>query len=413
MDKEQGQDMTKKDKSHEITDNLVPAKEAMDALGAEAMQGEPLLARNPQDPRLRIPEEEPLDHRAAKFMLEPQHQPEPPQHHLPAYEYLGELPPSYGTRKLFLTARDPHFLYAYWDLNHDQLVAGERSAHDGKVFLHLYRQDGSRTQQIQISSWSKEWYLHVNEADTTFFVEIGYYRLDGGFEVLTKSQEARTPRDTASWKTDLQFVTIPFDFSFRELLEIIRNNMLEGEELAAALARLQMEGFVLPFAVGRPAALSENAQQELVEYMGGGDIIRRIQAGSGEILEIMRKSWQPAQSSGQWVSSISSPFGSSFGPKEREFFMHVNAELIIYGGTSPDAKVRINGADITLQPDGTFHYHFNFRDGKFHIPVEATSADGEESRAALLSFMRLSAYTDGVDKTGQVDRPEPIGRVED
>ena len=28
----------------------------------------------------------------------------------------GELPESYGTKKLFLTARDPHWLYANWDL---------------------------------------------------------------------------------------------------------------------------------------------------------------------------------------------------------------------------------------------------------------------------------------------------------
>lgn len=413
MDKEQGQDMAKKDKSPDIMETLTTAEKAMETLDTEAKQAEPVLTRKPQDPKLRLPEEEPLDHRAAKFILEPQHQPEPPQHHVPAYEHLGDLPPSYGTRKLFLTARDPHFLYAYWDLNHDQLVAGERAAHDGKVFLQLFRQDGARLQQIQISSWSKEWYIHVNEADTTYYVEIGYYRMDGGFEVMTKSPEAHTPRDTVSWKTDLQYVTIPFEFSFRELLEIIRNSMMEGEELAAALARLQTEGFVFPFAVGRPAALSDNAQQELIEYMGGGDIIRRIQAGSGEIVEIMRKSWQPAQSSGQWISSISSPFGSSFGPQKRDFFMHVNAELIIYGGTAQDAKVRINGADIQLQPDGSFHYHFNFKDGKFHIPVEATSADGEETRATLLSFMRLSAYTDGVDKTGQPDRPEPFGRVED
>jgi hypothetical protein len=367
----------------------------------------------PQDPKLRLPEEEPLDHRTAKFILEPQHQPEPPQHHIPAYEHLGDIPPSYGTRKLYLTARDPHFLYAYWDLTHDQLASGEHAAHDGKVFLQVYHQGGARLQQIQISPWSKEWYLHVNEADTTFYVEIGYYRHDGGFEVMTRSPEVQTPRDTVSWKTDLQFVTIPFEFSFRELLEIIRNCMIEGEELASALARLQTEGFVFPFAVGRPAGLSDTAQQELIEYMGGGDVIRRTQTGSGEIVEMMRKSWQPAQSSGQWISSISSPFGSSFGPQKRDFFMHVNAELIIYGGTAPDAKVRINGSDIQLQPDGSFHYHFNFKDGKFHIPVEATSADGEESRAALISFMRLSAYTDGVDKTGQPDRSEPYGRIED
>ena len=32
----------------------------------------------------------------------------------------GELPESYGTKKLFLTARDPHWLYAHWDLTREQ-----------------------------------------------------------------------------------------------------------------------------------------------------------------------------------------------------------------------------------------------------------------------------------------------------
>ena len=32
----------------------------------------------------------------------------------------AELPESYGTKKLFLTARDPHWLYAHWDLTREQ-----------------------------------------------------------------------------------------------------------------------------------------------------------------------------------------------------------------------------------------------------------------------------------------------------
>src|SRR5215469_10107474 len=31
-----------------------------------------------------------------------------------------DLPEAYGTKKLFLTARDPHWLYANWDLSMDQ-----------------------------------------------------------------------------------------------------------------------------------------------------------------------------------------------------------------------------------------------------------------------------------------------------
>ena len=115
-------------------------------------------------------------------------------------------------------------------------------------------------------------------------------------------------------------------------------------------------------------------------------------------------------SAGAWVTSLSSPFGASFGAAERGFHMHVNAELIIYGGTEPNARVRIDGQDITLSKDGTFSYHFVFPDGQFHIPIDATSADGVEMRSALLSFLRMTELEGDVRKTGQPTMDEPIGR---
>jgi hypothetical protein len=131
---------------------------------------------------------------------------------------------------------------------------------------------------------------------------------------------------------------------------------------------------------------------------------------------MLRKRYENALSSGQWtssagawVTSVSSPFGASFG-KPRSFHMHVNAELIIYGGTEPSAKLRIDGENITLSKDGTFAYHFVLPDGQFHIPIEATSADGVETRSALLSFLRLTDTVGDVRKTGQPVKDEPIGR---
>src|SRR4051812_34201824 len=43
--------------------------------------------------------------------------PTPPEEKL---EAEGELPESYGTQKLLLAARDPHWLYAHWDLSREQ-----------------------------------------------------------------------------------------------------------------------------------------------------------------------------------------------------------------------------------------------------------------------------------------------------
>jgi hypothetical protein len=334
---------------------------------------------------------------------------------LPAYEFLGYLPDSYGTKKLFLVARDPHILFAYWDLSPVQYQEAARAAHDGKVFLEVYVPGEGRVQQIHIWDTHKNWYLQVNRPDTNFVAQLGYYRQDGSFEVLARSAEVRTPRDTLSPNTDARFVTIPFHVSFRELFELIASHVQPGEELAETLARLQKTDFELPFQARIPRDLTAKESDELLEYLGDEEIRRRM-VGSFEITEILKKrfetmvsSGQWASSAGMWVTSLSSPFGASFG-RERGFHMHVNAELIIYGGTEPNAKVRIDGHDITLSKDGTFSYHFVLPDGKFHIPIDATSNDGVETRSALLSFLRMTEVEGDVRKTGQPRMDEPIGR---
>ena len=139
----------------------------------------------------------------------PTPQPEVKPQELPAYEFLGYLPESYGTKKLFLVARDPHILFAYWDLNQVQYQEAARAAHDGKVFLEVYVPGEGRVQQIHIWDCHKNWYLQVNRPETAFVAQLGYYRADGSFEVLARSAEVRTPRDTLSPNTDARFVTIP------------------------------------------------------------------------------------------------------------------------------------------------------------------------------------------------------------
>lgn len=382
------------------------------------------------DPELTFTPE-PVDLADRKFVLEPpapaSTEPQPP-----AYEHLGDLPESYGTKRLFLTARDPYWLFAYWDLSWHQFMDAARAAHDGKVFLEVSDATGNRVQQVQINEHSRNWYLHVSQADATYSARLGYYDHDGGFVAVSNSGTAKTPRDGLHWRTDTQFATIPFNFTFKELLEMIRAHIKDGEDLGDALARLQDEGFDLPFKPGT-RKLGREEQEELLGYLAG-DFGKRLWRGSEEITESLRKRLEESTSSGgEWLgargassgvisgsesvtsfggSESVSSFSSPFGGGERNFYMHVNAELIIYGGTDPDAKVRIDGQEIQLRPDGTFSYHWVLPDGKFHIPIEATSPDHVETRSALLSFLRLSEYAGQVDKTGQPPLEEPLGRSE-
>ena len=81
--------------------------------------------------------------------------------------------------------------------------------------------------------------------------------------------------------------------------------------------------------------------------------------------------------------------------------MHVNAEIIFYGGTHPDATLWINGRRVPLSRDGTFRYHFTFQDGDYRVPIVAESPDKAEQRSATLSFVRETAKSGEVGETGQ------------
>lgn len=124
-------------------------------------------------------------------------------------------------------------------------------------------------------------------------------------------------------------------------------------------------------------------------------------------------SWsQAAQSSWSHVETSSwggSENTGSFGSAKREFFMHVNAEVIFYGGTHPQAKVTIDGKPVDLAPDGSFRFHFVFPDGNYEIPIVATSPDGVETRSAALRFERATARTGEVGHTAQPPLAVPMG----
>ena len=52
----------------------------------------------------------------------------------------------------------------------------------------------------------------------------------------------------------------------------------------------------------------------------------------------------------------------------------------------------IGGRKIRLRPDGTFSYRFALPDGKFDLAAIATSAAGDDTRAAELRFRRQTTY---------------------
>ena len=316
-------------------------------------------------------------------------------------EHLGELPEAYGTGRLYLTARDPHWLYAYWDLSWQQMADYRGQSSDGRLLLRVYEKNqASPIQELTLGHDTRNWYIPVNKAATTYSVELGFWRHAGHFHVISRSREATTPADAVSPDTTARFVTIPIDFSFRELLALIRQHMKGGEALADALHRLQLAGFKFPFKVGLDLGPWSAEQAGELERILGGDILRRIRMGSFEITEWLRRRLQEELSSGMF--SAFSPGGASWsGVPRKGFWFAVNAELIIYGATEPDAKVTIDGKSINLRSDGTFSFQYSFPDGQYTLPVVVVSAAGDDKREVALTFERQSRAKGEVGKVKQ------------
>ncbi len=311
-----------------------------------------------------------------------------------AHGPLGELPDAYGTGRLFLTARDPRCLFAYWDWTPAQWAQHLALAHDHKVFLRLFAENGSQRQQLHIHPGARSWYLQVDEPDAVFSAQLGVYGKDQRWQAISTSGQTRTPRNYPSWRRDVQFVTLPFDWPFSRLQELVVTHLHPGEALAAGIARLQAEGFSFPFPIERRK--TPHVQGDAAAFVQDSGV--RRQDGSVDWAEWVRQRLEDSTSSGQWKGA------------PPDFYLHVNAEVIIYGGTRPGSRVRIDGQEIPLTDAGEFYYHFTFPDGSFHIPIDAASADGAQTRSALLSFLRMTATSGGVDATPPPPRPEPPGR---
>ena len=296
------------------------------------------------------------------------------------------LPESYGTGKLHLLARDPHWLYAHWDLGPEQQLEYNTLSKDRHLVLRVRPGTlaGHAITDLHVHPESRSWFIHVERAAGSYTAELGYYPAERRWVKLAATGPVETPADTVSRDKTLRFATIPPEAALREspvparLPEIVK---------AAALGETPQPG------------LAEVVQRYLAQQARGGSVeIPELVRGrvQGELAPPPPAPEMPAAVPAQ---AIASPLGGAPGPAPG-FWLNLNAELVLYGGTEPDATVTINGKPVVLRPDGTFSFRFALPDGIYELAVSASSTHGD-SRQAHLSFVRRTSYEGEVGAASQ------------
>jgi len=253
------------------------------------------------------------------------------------------IPQEYGRTYIVLLPRDPTWMFSYWEVQSQSLNVfrkqfGAQVIDSARVVLRIFElapHSGNGTQELfrfelSISLESRCWYINVQEPGRTWFVELGLITQDGRFILLARSNTAALPLGQVSDVTDSRWVSI-------------------------------REGF-----------------DKLVELSG----IERIGQGSLEIAKMLSHRWEMLGHISSWPSSISAsrsapPTGAPF---RKGFWLSVGCEVIIYGATEPNARVKVAGKDVAVNPDGTFTLRMALPDGALSLPVEAVSENGHDVR---------------------------------
>jgi len=185
---------------------------------------------------------------------------------VPAFEDLGPLPSSYGSKSLFLVARDPQWLFCYWDIDWSEYPPSRMRG--GKVLLKVYSADGGEVYCAEVSPEARNWYISAGRGNATYYSELGFVNEAGQWETIARSNETTTPSDGISEQISDTFATVPYHLAFQKMLDMVEPAREQGESLLSALSRIQGEGRKLAFVLGQAPEWTDEQRRVLATLLG-------------------------------------------------------------------------------------------------------------------------------------------------
>jgi hypothetical protein len=184
----------------------------------------------------------------------------------------------------------------------------------------------------EIHGGVNNWYLDVHDPPQSFRVDIGYLAGDGRFHVLARSNTVNTPQPGSADAVDRNWT-----------------------DVAANYEKI----YALSGGYGNDKGDLQDVFEERLHRPMGSSVGARFGAGAERMLH-----------------------------RDRNFHFEVDAEIIVFGSTKPDAHVTLSGEPVKTRPDGGFAVRLALPDRRQVLPVTASSRDGVEERTIVLAIER-------------------------
>ena len=246
--------------------------------------------------------------------------------------------------RIIAMVRDPYWLHVYWELSRATYARAQAALgqewHVAKPILRLMDVTSEDTtsaserhvRDIEIHGGVNNWYIDVCTPPKSYRIDIGYLSKRGKFFVLARSNVVSTPKAGVSDVLDENWVSVQEQFQ--------KIYSQSGGSSQTAVSH----------------DLRDLFEERLRRPMNG---LSLQSLGTGALI-----------------------------PLGREFHFEIDAELIVYGSTEPNARVTLQNEPVQLRPDGTFTVRFSLPDSRQIIPAVAASPDGSEERTIVLAVER-------------------------
>jgi hypothetical protein len=149
----------------------------------------------------------------------------------------SEAPRANSAPILCLMARDPHTLFAYWDIDWTAAFRDGQPS-DRKAHLRILHADGSE-QSVEVEPMAGSCYVSVERADAAYSGNIGFYEPAATWHSIATSDLISTPPDSLADSDESEFATVPFHLSFQQMLDALRSARREDVPFLAQLVDLR------------------------------------------------------------------------------------------------------------------------------------------------------------------------------
>lgn len=175
-----------------------------------------------------------------------------------------ELPDRYDTSRLVLLARDPNWLYAYWEVSATSIDAfertyGPRAWQSSRPVLRVYDVTGVESfnghnavgfVDIPIAETSDNWHIGVHHPNRSFCVDLGRILPSGTFVTILRSNIVTTPQAGISDRLDEEWMWLEGVYRTLSRFQAGVSSPLLIEELRERMGQEQ-------FGVSSPIAVPE------------------------------------------------------------------------------------------------------------------------------------------------------------